>query len=81
MVVEAALLATKDWFSIIRARTPGVLAIQHGTVAGNIVGLGCPACEIDPLALGATQGIVNNTLPFTALPTAAGNDEWVLTLT
>lgn len=80
MVIEAGLLATKDWYSLIRNRTQGALAIQHGAVAGNIVGFGCPACEIDPLSIGGTQGIINNTLPFTAIPTAAGNDEWVLTV-
>lgn len=79
MTVQASLKASKDWIGIIRARTQGALSIVHGTTPGNIVDIDCPACEIDPLSIGATQGIVNNTLPFTAIPDE-GNDEWVITV-
>lgn len=80
IVLEADSVAGKDWTSLIRARTQGALQIVHGVADGFIIGIDCPACEIDPLAIGDTQGILNNTLPFTAIPTAAGNDEWKITV-
>lgn len=80
MVIEAPLLAAKDFFAISRARTRGALSVVHGTAAGNIVTIGAPKCEIDPPSYGQTQGIVNLTLPF--VPTFdAGDDEISITLT
>lgn len=78
-VLEAKLLAVKNWDAIARAHTRGAMAIQHGTVAGNIVQLAAPAVQIGRWSEGQTQNIVNNTLPLMLCP-ATGNDELVITV-
>lgn len=79
-VVEATSLATKNWFSIAQARTRGALALQHGTVAGNIVKIDAPQVEIGRPTQGQTQGILNYTLPLMLCPSSAGDDELKITV-
>ncbi|MEY9717856.1 hypothetical protein ABIA22_000346 [Sinorhizobium fredii] len=78
-IFEAPSLATKNWFQTNQAHTTGVLAAQHGTVAGNIVKFDAPAIQIGRPAYGETQKIANNTLPLMFTPTSAGNDEFTIT--
>lgn len=78
-VIEADLLAAKNWIGIAKARTRGALAVQHGGEAGNIVEIGCPAIEIGAPTYGVTQKLRTYSLPLRPCPTAAGNDEIVLT--
>lgn len=78
-VVEAASLATKNWFSIATARTRGALAFVHGTAAGYIVELAASAVEVGRPTQGETQKIANYTLPIMVCPTS-GNDEFKLTV-
>lgn len=73
-VLEAKTLAATNWFQVVKDRTRGALAVQHGTVAGNIVELAAPAVEIDRPSYGATQGIRNISLPLIMCP-VSGNDE------
>lgn len=80
-VLEADTLANIDWFALARARTRGELDVVHGTVAGNIATVNCPAVEIGAPAYGATQKIRNVTLPLIPAPTAVGNDELTLAFT
>lgn len=77
-IFEAASLAEKNWIQTARQQATGVLAAQHGTVAGNIVEFEAPKIQIGRPSYGATQGIRNNTLPLIFRP-SAGNDEIVLT--
>jgi hypothetical protein len=64
-VVEAASLATKNWFQIAQEGTLGALAVQHGTAAGNIVEFNADAgVQIGRLTQGASQGIANYSLPL-----------------
>lgn len=78
-IMEATHLADVNWFQIARAHTKGVLAAQHGTVAGNIVKFDAPAVQIGRPTYGETQRIMNNTLPLMFTPTSAGNDEITIT--
>ncbi len=78
-MLEAASLATVDWFAIAQAHTKGALSLVHGTVAGNIVSFDAPAVQIGRPTLGETQKIVNNTLPLMFLPDL-GNDEIKITV-
>ncbi|MQW90138.1 phage tail tube protein [Sinorhizobium saheli] len=77
-IFEATNLAGKNWFQTALAHTTGVLAAQHGTVAGNIVKFDAPAVQIGRPTYGETQKIVNNSLPLMFTP-AAGNDEFTIT--
>ena len=74
VTVQAGTLAEKDWLAIAKARTRGVLAVTHGTAAGNIVEVNGPNVEVGRPTQGATQGIANYTLPLGLIPDA-GNDE------
>jgi hypothetical protein len=78
-VMEAVLLAAKNWFAISDAHTTGALALQHGVAAGNIVQIDAPAVQIGRPTYGESQKIVNNTLPL-MFTTTAGNDEFKITV-
>lgn len=77
-VMEAVLLAQKNWFEIANSHTTGALALQHGTVAGNIVKIGADAVQIGRPSYGESQKIVNNTLPL--MFTTAGAQELLITV-
>ncbi|WP_455270305.1 phage tail tube protein [Rhizobium herbae] len=77
-VLEAVLLATKNWFQIADSHTTGSLALAHGTVAGNIVEISADAVQIGRPTYGETQKIVNNTLPL--MLTTAGAKELLITV-
>lgn len=79
VVMEAVLLATKNWQSIALGHTTGALALVHGTVAGNIVQINAPAAQVGRYGQGQSQGILNNSLPLMLKPDA-GNDELVITV-
>ncbi len=74
VVVEANLLAVKDWLAIARAHTTGALSVVHGLTAGNIITIAAPAVQIGKPGEGQTQKILNNTLPLMLVP-STGNDE------
>lgn len=78
-VIVASSLADKDWVGIARARTKGALAIQHGTVAGNIVEIEAPKVQLGKPSYGQTQNVVNYSLPLTFTPDA-GSDELTITV-
>lgn len=78
-VVEAAPLATVDWFSKAKARTRDVLQLVHGTVAGNIVQIDGAAVEIGKPTQGQSQGILTYSLPLAFCP-VSGNDELTITV-
>lgn len=78
-VVEAAPVATVNWFTKATARTRDALALVHGTVAGNIVQIDAPAVEIGKPSQGQSQGILNYSLPLAFCP-VTGNDELTITV-
>lgn len=79
-VLEADLLAAKNWFDIAQKATTGALAITHGTVAGNIVQDAAAAVQIGRPTYGDSNKIVNITLPLSIIPGASGNDEFSITV-
>jgi hypothetical protein len=78
-IMEAAALATINWFNIAQAHTTGVLALQHGLTAGNIVKIDAPAVQLGMPDYGETQKIVNQTLKLMLKP-SVGNDEVTITI-
>lgn len=79
VTLEAASLATVNWFNIAHAHTTGVLAFAHGTVAGNIVQIDAPKVQIGRPKYGESQKIINNVLPL-MFQRNAGNDEFKITV-
>ncbi|SIR42856.1 hypothetical protein SAMN05880590_13112 [Rhizobium sp. RU35A] len=77
--IEAAALATINWFALAQAHTTGALAGQHGVTPGNIVGFGAGRVQIGRPSYQENQKIVTNQLALMLLPTA-GNDEFTITV-
>lgn len=75
-------LTAKNYFEKIRPGTTMPASLTHGTVAGNIVNIAMPRLQISGnVELSEESGELMATLPLTALPTNAGNDEVVFTTT
>jgi hypothetical protein len=78
--LEDELVATKDWWTIIKGATTGALALTHGTVAGSIVAAAAPAIQLTSPALAADENISVLSMNMDLLPSAAGNDEFTFTV-
>ena len=79
VVMETTSMATFNPFE--QARTDGTLgrlAYLHGTTAGSRVGLVLPYCDLGQPGYQSAQGVEHFTLPYTAVPSVAGNDELIL---
>lgn len=75
VVIEAPLLAQKNFFATALAHTTGPIALTHGTVPGKITGISGPALQIGrPTTARGNDGKSMLTVPFWALPDA-GDDE------
>ena len=79
MTLEAVKVATKDYFAAALLDTSlGNLTLTHGTVAGNIVQFSSSNIDIGDVSYTETNGIVMAEIPFTAVPSTSGNDEFSL---
>jgi hypothetical protein len=74
-MIEAPVLATKDFFGIALGTATGGLSFTHGTTAGNRVVFNSPQTDITTPAYGEQDGVRMLNLPFASVPTTAGNDE------
>jgi hypothetical protein len=76
---DNTLASTKNWTELARTSTKGVLALQHGQGATNVVEVDAPAVQIGKPSYGEDNGIQQITLPlrYTAV---SGNDEWAITV-
>tara|TARA_Y100001963_G_scaffold140090_1_gene206708 strand:- start:3266 stop:4201 length:936 start_codon:yes stop_codon:yes gene_type:complete len=79
VTLEAVKMATKDYFAAALLDTSlGNLTLTHGTVAGNIVQFSSSNIDIGDVAYTETNGVVMAEIPFTAVPSTSGNDEFSL---
>lgn len=73
--LESELVATKDWWTIVKAGTTGALTITHGTANGSKVKIDAPAVQLtepeDPTDDGGV-GLASFALDFQP---SSGNDE------
>lgn len=82
VMIEAVTIATKDYFSAaLTDGTTGNLTFLHGTTAGNRVTLTAARADLGDPSYGDTDGIAMLNLPYTAIPSASGNDEFSLAYT
>ena len=79
--IEAPTIATKDYFSLALGSTTGNLTFLHGTTAGNRVTFTASQADITQPAYSDQDGIAMLTVPYVALPTTAGNNEFSLAFT
>lgn len=82
LTIQQSTVAFKDWVSLAKARTLGSWSVTHGGAAGNILTLaGTNTMELGKPSFSEDQGVQLITLPFTLIPSSAGNDEFALTCT
>jgi hypothetical protein len=79
ITLESELVATKDWYTIIKGETLGALAITHGTVAGNKVKFDAPNVQITEPDEPDDGGILMLSASLDFTPGATGNDEFRIT--
>lgn len=78
---EAPTLATKDYFALAATDgTIGDLAITHGTTAGNKVEIASSRIDIANPTYADNGGITMLSVPYVAVPSTAGNDEFTITV-
>ena len=75
------LIATKDWWTIVKAGTTGAIAVTHGTAAGNKIALAGATVQLSNPRLAEQDGISMLSMDSDYIPSAAGNDEFSLTTT
>ena len=82
VMIEAVTIATKDYFAAaLNDGAAGNLTFLHGTTAGNRVTLTSARTDLGDPSYGDTDGIAMLNLPYTAIPSATGNDEFTLAFT
>ncbi len=80
--IEAVLTSTKDYFAAaLTDTTLGNAMFTHGTGAagsanGNTIKVVSTRVDIGDVAYGEEDGIAMLEIPFTCVPSAAGNDEF-----
>ena len=79
VMMEATTMATWNPFEAsLRDGNNGVLSLVHGGTAGNRVGLVVPRVDLGQPTYARDQGTEMINVPFTALPSVTGNDDFYL---
>ena len=80
VTIKAPTIAQKNYFSAASSQTAGQFSWTHGTVAGNIMTFTAPTSTLGSPEYDDRDGTIMLKLPFMPQPTAAGNDEFTITL-
>jgi hypothetical protein len=75
VTIEAPTIAQKDYFTAALGDVLGNLTFQHGQSAGNIVTVTSTTVDIGDVSYEDQDGIHMLSVPVTAVPGSAGNDE------
>jgi len=82
VVIDAVKPGVKDFFTAAQTDgTLGNLAFLHGTSAGHKVQFTSTKADLGDITYGDSDGIVTMEIPYTLVPSAAGNDEFSLIYT
>jgi hypothetical protein len=82
VVLEAVTMATKNYFTAaLTDSSLGNLLFQHGQTAGNIIDFASTRIDIGDVSYSDQDGIHMLNIPYTAVPTTSGNDEFSLVYT
>ena len=80
-VIEAPVVGTTDYFAKAAAVTTASSSFVIGASAGNISTFTMAQTDITGVSYGDTNGVVSLSMPYLALPTSAGNNEFTLAFT
>ncbi len=78
--LEDELVATKDWWTTIKAATLGAWTVTHGTAAGNKVKIDAANVQLLEPSLSSENGTAMISFPANLTPSNAGNDELSITV-
>ena len=82
VTIQAPTIAQKDYFTAaLSDGTLGNLLFQHGQTAGNIVDFASTRVDIGDVTYSDQDGVHMLTIPYTCVPSTAGNDEFSLVYT
>jgi hypothetical protein len=81
VMIEAPTIATKDFFSTALGSSTGNLTFLHGTTAGNRVTFTASQVDVLNPTYQDQDSIMMLSVPYVALPTTAGNNEFSLAFT
>jgi len=73
--VEAVALSAHNFFTDATGSSTGTNTFLHGTTAGNKVTVSCPQTDLGQPTYEDSEGVQMLSLPFSAVPTTAGNNE------
>jgi hypothetical protein len=79
VTLEAVTMATKNYFTAaLTDGSLGNLIFQHGQTAGNIIDFASTKVDIGDVSYSDQDGIHMLNIPYTCVPSTAGNDEFSL---
>jgi hypothetical protein len=79
VVLQATRVADKNWWSAVQASDMGTMQVVHGLVGGNKVTIAPARCSLIEPTYSEEDGIMMLNLGLRLEPTAAGNDEIMIT--
>lgn len=79
--MEDELIATKDWWTIVKNGTLGALNFVHGATAGNIITVAAANVQITEPDISTEDSLAMLGCAMELQPSAAGNDEFSITVT
>ncbi len=80
VTLEDELVATKDWYTTMKNGTLGALSVTHGQSAGNKVVIAAPNVQLTRPQLSPEDELAMKQMSMVLQPSAAGNDEWLITV-
>lgn len=81
ITIELPAFATQDFLNLCSAQTTGAISWVHSGGAGNIITFNAPNCAFDAPSISEMDQVTMITLPFRALPSGSGNNEFSIALT
>ena len=81
ITIDQPPLATKNWYTSIKALETAAIVLQHDTRAGKITTFNWQECQLINPTRVDNSGRAGIKMDFVPLPTSAGDDEVIITLT
>lgn len=78
--LESELVATKDWWTLIKNMTTAAFTCTHGQTAGNKVVVAAAQTQIVRPQLPVEDELLHEEFGLIFQPSSAGNDEWSITV-
>jgi hypothetical protein len=79
--IEATPVAAKDWWTAMKTAVVGAFNLTHGITAGNIVSVASGQMQLLKPKFVDNQNIIHLGVDALFIPSAAGNDEFSITVT